>query len=493
MEYRLSKQILVRKKMINKYITATILAIASSGVAAAQVSRPVPRLVVNIAIDQLRTDYMEAFMPSYGNNGFKKLLQNGIVYHNAQYTFAPVDRASSIASIVTGTSPSNNGITGLKWLDKNTLIPVNCVDDHEYDGIFTKKKSSPKNIATTTINDELKISTDGAAVVYSIAMDRDAAVIGGGHAADGAIWFDEDNKCWCSSKYYFNKAPQWLEGYNLLSSNTITVDNINSGITSIALQCVSSCGMGKDNVPDMLSLTYDAKVPIDKDVLNKQLLQYKYVQLDKELEKLISGIESKVGKSNVLFVVTSTGYCNEKEIDYARYRIPSGTFYVNRTANLLNMYLGAIYGQDKYVESCFYNQIFLNIKQIEQKRINTSELLSRAQTFIMQLSGVSNVFTSKNLLLSGDNNSSRLRNWFFPNNCGDLVIEVSPGWKLINEENFQQYTSKESTMPFPLVFYGTGVVAEEVTTPITIDRIAPTIAKAIRIRAPNACSVTPLH
>ena len=243
----------------------------------------------------------------------------------------------------------------------------------------------------------------------------------------------------------------------------------------------------------MLSLTYDAKVPIDKDVLNKQLLQYKYVQLDKELEKLISGIESKVGKSNVLFVVTSTGYCNEKEIDYARYRIPSGTFYVNRTANLLNMYLGAIYGQDKYVESCFYNQIFLNIKQIEQKRINTSELLSRAQTFIMQLSGVSNVFTSKNLLLSGDNNSSRLRNWFFPNNCGDLVIEVSPGWKLFNEENFQQYTSKESTMPFPLVFYGTGVVAEEVTTPITIDRIAPTIAKAIRIRAPNACSVTPLH
>ena len=127
--------------------------------------------------------------------------------------------------------------------------------------------------------------------------------------------------------------------------------------------------------------------------------------------------------------MTSTGYCNEIDIDYSKYRIPSGTFYVNRTANLLNMYLGAIYGQDKYVESCFYNQIYLNIKQIEQKKINTSELLSRSQTFLMQLSGVSNVFTSKNLLLSGDSNSSRLRNWFYPNNCGDLVVEVSPGWK----------------------------------------------------------------
>ena len=58
--------------MINKYITATILAVVGGGVAAAQVSRPVPRLVVSIAIDQLRSDYMEAFMPSYGSDGFRK-------------------------------------------------------------------------------------------------------------------------------------------------------------------------------------------------------------------------------------------------------------------------------------------------------------------------------------------------------------------------------------------------------------------------------------
>ena len=52
--------------MINKYITATLLAAMTGGVAGAQVSRPVPRLVVGITIDQLRTDYVEAFMPSYG-------------------------------------------------------------------------------------------------------------------------------------------------------------------------------------------------------------------------------------------------------------------------------------------------------------------------------------------------------------------------------------------------------------------------------------------
>lgn len=479
--------------MINKYITATILAVASGSLSCAQVSRPVPRLVVNITIDQLRTDYVEAFMPSYGNNGFRKLLQNGAVYYNAQYTFAPVDRASSIASIATGTSPSHNGITGFRWLDKNSLVMVNCVDDSEYDGIYTKEKSSPKNIATTTITDELKIATDGEGKVYSIAMDRDAAIIGGGHAADGAIWFNKDNKCWCSSSYYFKKAPRWLESYNLLYVNSFTNDNINADITNVALQCIDSNGMGDDNVPDILSLTYDASVPVGKDILNKQQLQYKYIQLDKELDKLTSRIESKLGRNNVLFVITSTGYCKEKEIDYARYRIPCGTFYMDRTANLLNVYLGAIYGRDKYVENCFYNQIFFNIKQIELKRINLSELLNRAQTFIMQLSGVSNVFTSKNLLLSSGDDGSRLRNWYNPNNCGDIVIEVSPGWKLLNEENFQQYTSKAGTIPFPLIFYGTGFTANGITIPVTIDRIAPTIAKSIRIRAPNACYSAPLN
>lgn len=477
--------------MINKYITATILAVASTGTINAQYVRPVPKLVVNITIDQLRSDYIEAFIPYYNEGGLKKLLRNGAVYTNAQYMLSPIDRASAIASVSTGTSPSSNGITGFKWLNKNTLIPVDCVEDNNYDGIFTNEGSSPKNIATTTINDELKIATDGEAIVYSIALDRDAAVIGGGHAADGALWFNKDNKCWCSSKYYFKKAPNWLESYNLLYANNFTDENINANITNVALECVNSCNMGIDDIPDMLSVTYSVKVPVKK--INKQQIQNTYIQLDRELEKLISKIENKVGINNVLFVITSTGYCDEKEVNYEKYRIPSGTFYINRTANLLNMYLGAIYGQDKYIESCFYNQIFLNLRQIELKRININELLSRAQSFLIQNSGIKNVFTSKNLLLYGDNDDSKLHNWYNPDNCGDLIIEVSPGWKLLNEDTKQQYISKENALPFPVIFYGIGIKHEENTTPITIDRIAPTIAKIIRIRAPNACSASPLY
>ncbi len=478
--------------MIRKYLTATILALASGNVIYSQEIMPKPRLVINIAIDQLRNDYIEALLPRYGENGFKKLYKNGVVYTDAHYSFAPIDRASAITAIATGTSPYDNSITGFQWLDRSTLIPVCCVDDKNFEGVFTREFSSPKNIATSTVNDELKVTSDGKAIVYSIAIQRDAAILAGGHAADGAIWYNPDNNCWCSSKYYFKKAPNWLESYNLLNVKEFTNNDANSNITNLALQCVNSTGMGMDDVPDMLSLTYDATITYDNDKSSQLQIVNTYLQLDKELDKLTSAIEQKVGKGNVLFVITSTGYSNVKEYDYAKYNVPSKTMYINRTANLLNMYLGAIYGMDQYIESCFYNQIFLNIRQIDQKKLSLGDILTRAQTFLIQIAGVKNVYTSTNLLVLSNNESSTLRNWYNADRCGDLILEITPGWKLLNENNLQQYTSRETLTTFPIIFYGGGIIGRTINTPVTTDRIAPTIAKAIRIRAPNGCSKSPL-
>ena len=39
----------------------------------------VPRLVVNILVDQLRSDYLEAFSPLYGEDGLNRLMRQGRV------------------------------------------------------------------------------------------------------------------------------------------------------------------------------------------------------------------------------------------------------------------------------------------------------------------------------------------------------------------------------------------------------------------------------
>ena len=74
-----------------------------------------PKLVVGLTIDQLRTDYLEAFSTLYGDRGFRRLWKEGRVFRNAEYTFSGTDRASAIAAIYTGTTPSrtrNHTVSG---------------------------------------------------------------------------------------------------------------------------------------------------------------------------------------------------------------------------------------------------------------------------------------------------------------------------------------------------------------------------------------------
>ena len=132
---------------MNKCLTAILLALSAT--ASAQRLQPAPRLVVNITIDQLRTDYIQAFAPLYGPDGFKKLLSEGRVYEAASYDFLPIDRASAVASISSGTTPYYNNIVSSQWLDRATLRPVYCVAD-------SKVGTSPRLLSTSTIGDELK-------------------------------------------------------------------------------------------------------------------------------------------------------------------------------------------------------------------------------------------------------------------------------------------------------------------------------------------------
>ena len=74
----------------------------------------------------------------------------------------------------------------------------------------------------------------------------------------------------------------------------------------------------------------------------------------------------------------------------------------------------------------------------------------------------------------------------------DILIEVNPGWHLQNEETGEDRVSLASAIPFPIILYGADIQSEQVNTPVTTDRIAPTLSRAIRIRAPNACSSEPL-
>lgn len=514
--------------MKNRYLYITLLALlgVTTETLAQSKIQYAPRLVVTITIDQLRSDYLEAFSPLYGNDGFRRLLRQGRVYPNASYPFSPIDRASAAATLSTGIAPYYHGIVGERWVSRETLRPVDAVGE----------QLTAENLSTSTLGDELKVSTQGKAQVYSIAPTADGAIMSAGHAADAALWIDGGNGEWVTSKYYLSAIPQWLLNYNVLRAparqdkNLVWEPNlevagtfnyyqhtaapkafkhkltgtkryeqlktsglVNHHVTELAEELVLRTLMGADRITDLLSLTYYAGTFEHRAMSECQLeLQDTYQRLDAELAHLMTTLERRLGAEHVLFVVTSTGYSDQESAAYDSYRIPTGTFYMNRTSNLLNMYFGAIWGQGRWVETCYDSQLFLNHRLLESKRLSLTDAGQRAQEFLSQLSGVRNVYTGLQLQTSTSELTQKIRSGYHPEHCGDIIIEVSPGWKIQNEDNQQSRLSRASFIQFPVIFYGATIEADSIADRVTVDRIAPTIAKTIRIRAPNACSAEPL-
>lgn len=524
-------------KSFSEYILVTsLLSVLAFVQVQGQTQNVAPRLVVNIVVDQLRTDYMEAFAPLYGEKGFKRLMKEGRVYRNASCSFANADNASSVASLFTGTGPFENGIIGSQWLERNTLRPTGCVDDPAFLGLYSSEKTSPKNLTSSTLGDELKIATGGQALVYSISAYRDAAVMAAGHAGDGAFWFNAEIGKWSGSTFY-GECPPWIATYNQLSSVDLRINDIewkpstpavvtfnyflNSGITKpfdykfkgmnkfadfassalineevtkVASSCLTNTAIGSDAVPDLLSVVYYAGNYRGKTTADGSVeLKDTYVRLDKSIGDLMDEVTRKVGGQNVVFVLTSTG-CNEEPAgDLKRFKVPTGTFYINRSASLLNFYLAALYGKGKYVDASYGNQIYLDHNFIEKKQLKLSEVLEQSQNFLVQCAGVKDVYTSLRLTLgSWTPNVERLRNAFNPKVSGDILVQILPGWNLVNE-NFQNTkVVRDSYIPFPLIFWGTHVKTATIDSPVTTDCVAPTLSQCLRIRAPNACEISPM-
>lgn len=527
----------MKNSAIYRYLTVLLLATMCANEAGAEMQKAgIPRLVVNITIDQLRSDYLEVFSSLYNDGGFKRLMEEGRVYVDGINNFAPADRASATATISTGTTPYYNGVVAGSWLDRNTLRPVLCTDDKKVESSLGTAKASARSLLTSTIGDELKLYTHGASKVFSVASDCDAAIMSAGHAADGAVWIDDNTGAWMTTGYYTQPSNHWITNFarahqleNIVSAAKWTpmveystaasffVNQgkknsfahkfvgtrrfveykrsalVNADITDIALYCQQWNAMGVDEITDLLSVQYYAGSYNDDNISESQIeLQDTYLRLDKEIKRLIETIERRVGKKDVLFVVTSTGYCSGDNSDYDKYNIPTGKFYINRTANLLNMFLSSIYGTGQYVDACYRNHIYLNHKLLERQHISLAEVSSRAMEFLQMSEGVRDVHTTQSILASSSGDVFLLRNCYNPTLLGDIVIEVAPGWQLINEDTGESSTHLASTFSFPIIFLGEGLKAEKVTGVVTTDRIAPTITKTIRIRAPNGCKSMPL-
>jgi hypothetical protein len=135
----------------------------------------------------------------------------------------------------------------------------------------------------------------------------------------------------------------------------------------------------------------------------------------------------------------------------------------------------------------------LNHKLIEQKHLNLTEVLNRASDFLVQFSGVKDVYSSHRLMLgSWTPELDKVKNRYHKSCSGDLWVEVLPGWTVARDHSLDTKVIRDVYTSAPFILMGWAVRPEIIHAPIKVGHIAPTMAHFMRIRAPNASALPPL-
>lgn len=511
--------------------------------------RAYPRLVVGIVVDQMRYDYIYRYWNKYSEGGFKRLVNKGFFCENTHHNFAPTYTAPGHASIYTGTTPSVHGIIANDWYDRTSGSYVYCTDDSTVLGVggsFKRGRMSPNRMLTTTITDELRLSTNNQSKVIGIGLKDRGAILPAGHTGNAAYWYDESTGNWMTSTYYMTKLPQWVSDFNkkeLVKSylgnpwNTLlpveryteslpddnayegtfageekpvfphdltALKDRNGGLALIkstpfgnsftkdfAIQTIKSEMMGKRMATDFLTISFSST-----DYIGHQFgpgsveVEDTYLRFDLDIAEFLSFLDAWIGQENVLVFLTADHAVSDSPGYLADQNIPSGYFESGVSVDSLKRYLKNKYG-DTLVLSYSNQQIFLNRLEIEQDdEINYRQAESDVAAFMLRFKGVAGTLTATTLRNSGFNNGiNRLvQNGYNPKRSGDVIINLEPGWMEHGKTGTTHGSPYNYDTHVPLIWYGWDIKHGNSHEKISTTDIAPTISSLLNISLPSGCN-----
>ncbi len=515
-----------------------------------------PKLIIGIVVEQMRYDYLSRFWNQFGENGFKRLVNEGNNCKNANFSHFFTQTGVNYATLVTGTSPSYHGIVADEWYMPLKNKVINCVEDEReksVGGSFESGRFSPRNILTTTIGDEIRLSNFMQSKVISISLEGKSSVIAGGHNPNAAYWLDSETGRWISGSYYLNDLPLWVNDFNnkkfadMYMSRSwepklpieqyvqcLTDDNPyekgingkrtfpyplyelgasknkdkfnykllqttpfgNSLTTDFAINTIVNEQLGKDDNTDLLMLGYSATENIGQNFGTSSIeVMDAFLKLDEDIAHLLTFLDSEIGKQNILVIFTSNHGAAANAEYLATTKIPVGYFSQTSSISLLRSYLNAIYGKGEWVK--FYNaqQVYLNHDLIEESKQSLSDVQNKTAQFLLQFTGVSNTVSATTLQNSyfSDGVYSKMQKGYNQKRSGDVIINLDPGWAEKNGSSTSHNSSYSYDTHVPLVWYGWKIKRGSVFEKVDMTDVAPTISYFLEIASPNASTGQPIQ
>ncbi len=190
--------------MLKRIPAVALLCVATlCGAAAAQTPSSKPTLVVLIAIDQFRGDYLQRFAPQL-TGGLGRLSRGGAWFTNAHHDHAITETAPGHASLLSGRFPRSTGIM------KNSIGVEDPDSPLIAGGIGTG--ASPRRFTGTELFDWIA-AADSRSRAFSVSSKDRAAILPIGRSKSDVYWYSPDGR-FITSRYYRDTLPTWVNAFN---------------------------------------------------------------------------------------------------------------------------------------------------------------------------------------------------------------------------------------------------------------------------------------
>ncbi len=507
-------------------------------------AKPV-RLVVGIVIDQFRYDYLTRFHDQFGEGGFKRLLNGGAVFTNANYIHTPTYTACGHATFMSGATPAMNGIIGNEWFDRESGRRVTSVSDGKVKllgGPEGASGMSPSKMIGSTIGDELKLVSGGQAKVIGVSFKDRSAILPAGKRPNGAYWFNASAGALVSSSYYFDDLPEWVKKFNremrpdrffgkrwerLLPESAYqrsTADDMpyekfgagnkfpyiitggeetpgrgfysqfeytpfaNDYLVDFAKAAIESEQLGADDATDLLAISFSAN-----DLVGHVYGPYSHevqditLRTDRTLAELFNYLDRKIGLDRVVIALTADhGVAPVPE--HARQYGLGGRIEPKSITDAAENALDKSLGEEKWVLAFSNGNIYLDEAVIERRKIAVEEAERVASQAVVKIDGVAECFL-RSQILSGRLPQTKIArsvaNGFHAQRNGNLVVVPQPFFFIAEGIATTHGTPYVYDTHVPVIFYGAGVMAGAYNDASSPADIAPTLAALLRIEIPS--------
>ena len=473
-----------------------------------------PKLVLLIAADQFRYDYLPRFRDQY-NSGLRMLLDRGANLVNAHLEHYPTVTAIGHATMGSGATPKLSGIIGNDWYDRESGKQVTSVSDEgtKLLGGTPGSGSSPHRLLVSTIGDEMKRAGIKSKVIGMSLKDR-SAILPVGRRADAAYWFDTRTGDFVSSTWYAQELPGWVQQWNKEApANRLMgkswVDNSrrlpdqpgpglyaatysspygNDLLEEFAVRALNAEKLGQRGATDMLSVSFSSNDAIGH-ALGPDSPEARAISIetDRAIGRLLEAVDKQVGLANTIVVFTADhGVAPNPEVLQSE-KMPGGRLTNPEFFGPVVKALESTFGSERWLMSTAGTSPYFNEALLADKKIDPAVAQRVAARVLYLQPHVARVYTREQLLngyAPADRFDARVIRSFHPQRSGDLEVVLDPFW-IRGKTGATHGTPYLYDSHIPLIVMGPGIRPGIFASEVALNDLAPTLATLLDIETPS--------